>query len=246
MRRAIWLTFFGVLAFVAILIARLPASWVAPDASSGVTCSDIDGTVWNGTCIGLSANRQPVGDLTWELHPAALLAGKLKATVTLSRPPGGARGDVEVGFGKIITAHDIHADLPLDPTLMPQLPANLRGNLHADVSLLRLRGPVIRALEGEIEARNLEQGPAGAAEELGSYSLVFPPGSSGDPIGKLHDIGGPLAVEGSLRLTPEPGFDVQGLVAARPTASAELARDIQFLGSPDAQGRRLFSFAATF
>ena len=65
--------------------------------------------------------------------------------------------------------------------------------------------------------------------------------------GQLRDLGsGPLAVEGTVRLTPEPGFDLEGLVTARPTASPELAQDIQFLGSPDARGRRPFSLAATF
>ena len=86
-----------------------------------------------------------------------------------------------------------------------------------------------------------------SAQRRGSYSLTFPPSTGGDPVGQLRDLGGgPLAVEGTLRLTPEPGFDLEGLVKARPTASADLAKDIQFLGSPDAQGRRPFSLAGTF
>jgi hypothetical protein len=47
-------------------------------------------------------------------------------------------------------------------------------------------------------------------------------------------------------LTPEPGFDLQGLVAARPSASADLVQNLRFLGSPDAQGRRQFSLESSF
>ena len=247
MKRAVWLTLFAVLAFVGIVVARLPASWVAPGSSSAITCADVDGTVWNGTCTGLSAYRQPVGDLAWEVHPLRLLAGKLNVSVVLTRGSGSARGIVEVGTSRNITARDVHADLTVDPALMSQFPGQIRASsIHADVPLLRLKGQVIKVLQGEIEIHDLEMGPVGAAQLLGSYSLSFPPGASSDPIGRLHDLGGPLAVEGSLRLTPEPGLNVEGMVGARATASPQLQQDLQILGSPDAQGRRLFSFASTF
>jgi general secretion pathway protein N len=246
MKRNIWLIIVGVLAFVGIIVARLPASWVAPGPSAAVTCSDIDGTIWNGSCSQLTAYRQAYGDLSWEVHPSRLLAGKLNASVILTRGNGSARAVVETGLDKNIVARDVHADLSVDPTLLPQLPGDLRGTLHADLNLLSLHGEVIRAVEGRLEVHDLIQGAGAAAQSLGGYSLEFPPGTSGPPVGHLRDLGGPLAVDGSVRLTPEPGFSVEGLVSARPTAPADLQHDIQFLGSPDAQGRRLFSFAATF
>jgi len=72
------------------------------------------------------------------------------------------------------------------------------------------------------------------------------PGGSAEPIGKLRDLDGPLAVEGSLRLTRQPGFDLEGLVAPRSGAAPELVNNIRYLGSPDATGRRPFSVAGTF
>ena len=39
---------------------------------------------------------------------------------------------------------------------------------------------------------------------------------------------------------------LDGTVAARPIASANLVRQLQMLGAPDAQGRRSFSIANTF
>jgi hypothetical protein len=250
MKRTIWLILFAVLVFAGIVVARLPASWALPGPNSGMTCADVDGTIWTGTCTGLTVQSQAIGDLSWEVHAKRLLAGKLNADVVLTRPTGTSHGNVEVGFDKKITARDVHADLPLDQELTATLPPNLRnlrGKLHADLALLRVDGQTIKAIQGVIEAHDLTDGEGSAAQRWGSYSLTFPPSADGDPVGRLKDLGGgPLAVEGTLRLTPEPGFDLEGLVTALPAAPADLARDIQFLGSPDAQGRRPFALAASF
>ena len=250
MKRTVWLIFFGVLVFAGIVVTRLPASWVLPGPQSGVICADADGTIWNGTCTGLTVEQQPIGDLSWEVHAMRLLAGKINVDVVVTRPTGTARGNVESGFDKKITARDIQADLPLDPELTSGLPPDfqgLRGKLHAQIAYLRVDGQAIKAIEGVIEAHDLTNGQGAATEPWGSYSLTFPPSTTGAPLGQIKDLGGgPLAVEGTLRLTPEPGFDLEGLVTARPTAPAALAQEIQYLGSPDAQGRRPFALAATF
>lgn len=249
-RKTVWLILLGVLVFAGIVVARLPVSWVLPGPQSGIACTDPEGTLWNGTCTGLTVQQQPVGDLSWELHPARLLAGKLNVDVVLTRPTGTAHANVEVGLDKVIFARNIKADCPLDQQMVADLPPNLkglRGRLHADLAEVRVAGRTIKSIQGVVEAHDLTDTEGNTVQRWGSYSLSFPPSSGGDPVGRLRDLGGgPLAVEGTLRLTPEPGFDLEGLVAVRPTASPELARDIQFLGSPDPQGRRPFSLAATF
>jgi hypothetical protein len=103
---------------------------------------------------------------------------------------------------------------------------------------------VIREIQGRIEVRNLEE-RSGNNTALGSYSVSFP-GGSGDPVGTLRDLEGPLALEGTLRLTPAPGFELEGLIAARRDAPPELVNSLRFLGSPDATGRRPFSLSGTF
>src|SRR6202011_3979371 len=147
MKRTIWLILFAVLVFAGIVVARLPASWALPGPNSGMTCTDADGTIWNGTCTGLTVQSQPIGDLSWEVHATRLLAGKLNADVVLTRPTGTSHGNVEVGLDKKITVRDIQADLPLDQELTATLPPNLRnvrGKLHADLALLRVDGQTIK------------------------------------------------------------------------------------------------------
>jgi hypothetical protein len=247
-KRTIWLIVFGVLVFAGIVIARLPASWVLPGPKSGIACADAAGTAWNGACTGLTIQNQPVGDLSWEVHAMRLLSGKINADIVVTRPTGTVRGNVESGFDQKIAAHDVVLDLPIDPQMAAALGPNLsglRGKVHAQIAYLLVDShQAIRTVEGVVEVHDLTDG----AQQWGSYSVTFPPPTTGDPVGHLKDLGtGPLAVEGALKLTASPpGFDVEGLVAARPSASPELVQDLRVLGSPDAQGRRQFSFESTF
>jgi hypothetical protein len=245
-KRTIWLIVFGVLVFAAIIIARLPASWIMPGPKSAIACSELDGSVWNGACLGLTFQQQPVGDLSWELHAMRLLAGRINADVELTRPGGSINGNVESGFDKKISARDVIVELPIDQELAAALPPNLRGlrgKIHAQLPLLRIEGQVVKAIQGNVEIDDLTDG----GQQWGSYVVEFPPPTAGIPVGQLRDLdSGPLAVEGSLKLTPAPGFDLQGLVAARPSAPADLVQNLRFLGSADAQGRRPFSLESSF
>jgi len=243
-RRSLWIALLAAVAFVVIVLARMPAAWVVPTRGTQWACASIDGSLWSGSCAGLTVSGTPLGDMSWELHPLRLLAGRLAAHLTLSHGPADAAADVEVTFGQRLTARNVIADLPLDPALLPSVPANLHGRAHVELALAQVQRGVIRQLQGRIEARNLEE-RSGNNTALGSYSVSFP-GGSGDPVGTLRDLEGPLALEGTLRLTPAPGFELEGVIAARRGAPPELVNSLRFLGSPDATGRRPFSLSGTF
>jgi general secretion pathway protein N len=243
-KRPLWIALLAAVAFVVIVLARMPAAWVVPARGPQWACTSIDGSLWSGACVGLTVSGTPLGDLTWELHPLRLAAGRLAAHVTVSHGPADAAADVELTFGQRLTAHNVVADLPLDPALVPSVPPNLHGRAHVELALAEVQRGVIRQLQGRIEARNLEE-RSGNNTALGSYSVSFP-GGSGDPVGTLRDLEGPLALEGTLRLTPAPGFELEGVIAARQGAPPELVNSLRFLGSPDATGRRPFSLSGTF
>jgi general secretion pathway protein N len=244
-KRTLWITLAALLAFAAILIARMPASWLLPSGpNAAFTCASIDGSLWSGACEGLIFQRMPLGDLSWELAPLRIFLGRLAAHVTLSHEGARASGDVEAGLSGKLTVRGVLADLPLDPRVLPAVPATMRGDIHADLALLELKGPVITQLKGTVEARNLED-HSGHVTPLGSYRVTFP-GAPGEPVGELRDTSGPLSVSGTLRLTQAGGFDVQAWVAPRADAPPELVSNLKFLGSPDASGRRQFSMSGSF
>jgi Type II secretion system (T2SS), protein N len=246
-RRTFWIGALALVAFVLIVLARFPAAWVLGKLPAGFSCDAIDGTVWNGTCSGLMLRHQQLlGDVAWQLRPLRLLLGRLAAHVELTQTGDFVNADLELGLGGHVWASDVHANVHLIPGLMPQLPTGLRGVVRADLSRVELEHGRLADLQGRIEAHDLAQSGE-TTTELGSYGLSFTPAASrAAAVGELHDLGGPLDLSGTLRMTPEPGFVLEGKVAARATASANLVRQLQMLGAPDAQGRRSFSIANTF
>jgi len=247
MRRTVWIALLAGLAFACILLARFPAVWATAALPPWLSCDDVEGTVWNGSCTGLTVrHQQVVGDLAWQLHPLRLLAARLAAHVQLTQGTAFLNADVEYGPGASLYGRDVHASFDLNPRLLPALPADLTGSARADVAYVELHANRVTDLRGRIEAHDLIQ-REGAATPLGSYSLSFSGAASGGAlVGELHDLGGPLALDGTLRMTPEPGFVLDGKVATRGNAAPELARQLQILGPADAQGRRSFSIANTF
>ncbi len=244
MKRAFWPALLAVVAFAVILIARIPVAWVVPRASAARFCASLDGTVWSGSCVGLSVGGRALGDVSWELHPLRLAAGRLAAHVTLAHGMTSAGGDVELGLGGRITLRNLLADGPLDAALIPGLPVTLRGTAHVELALVQIQHGIIRELQGRIEAHDLED-RSGNDTALGSYLVNFP-GGGGPPTGTVRDLDGPLAVEGTLRLTAQPGFELEGFIAPRKGAAPEIVNNIRLFGSPDASGRRPFSMSGTF
>jgi hypothetical protein len=239
---------FAVVAFAVIVIVRLPASWVVPDTSD-VTCAAVDGSIWNGTCTGLTAERSAVGDVSWKVHPLRLLKGKLCANVTLTRPAGSARGDFEVGLDKSISAYNVQAAFPLDQEIISLLPQNLRGlhgTANADIVFARVVNNIVTQLQGRIEVHDLENHDNTGMMRLGSYSVTFP-GGSGVPTGQLRDLGGgPLGVDMAVRLMQDkPGLDIEGYLTPRPDTPPAIVSQLQYLPA-DAQGRRQFGTSMTF
>jgi hypothetical protein len=244
-KRTVWITLAALVAFALIVLLRMPVSWLMPSGPKALfSCTAVEGSLSSGSCDGLIFQRMPLGDVTWELAPLKLLLARLAAHVTLNREAAHASADVEVGLSGRLTARNVLADLPLDPKLLPGLPPKISGDAHAELALLQLNGPAITQLQGKIEAHNLED-RSGHVTPLGSYVINFP-GGAGAPVGQVRDLGGPLSVEGTLKLTGGGGFDMQALVAARPEATPELTNNIKFLGSPDASGRRQFAMSGSF
>ena len=232
-------------AFLLILITQFPARWCRGLLPADVHCQQLDGSLWSGHCDGLAAGGASWGNADWRLHPLYLLRGRLDVDLDLVRAGATVRGNLAAGLGSLIEVRDLDVrGLRLEQLPLTSLP-RLHGLVQARIGAVRWSGGRIEALAGQVQAQGLTDAQG---ERLGDYQLEFPadaaPGS--DPTGVLRDIGGPLRVDGSLRLTREPGFELAGRVAARPEASPGLTDQIRYLGSPDADGMRPFSIAGTF
>jgi hypothetical protein len=249
-KRGIWIGILATVAFVAILVARLPASWLSGFLPANVSCVEIGGTLWNGSCSGLIAQGTKFGDLAWQLRAAPLLRAHVAGHVDLQHPTGTLSTDVDATAGGDVEMHDLVADLAIDPSNLTQVPPDLRGRVHAQLARLRLEKKTIAAIEGQIDLidlKRLEWKPAA----LGDYTLRFPskrsPGKSGETVGDFDSMGGgPWQIEAVLRLTNQPGLVLEGTIAVGDGAPAEIVEELGQLGPPDAQGRRPFSMEQIF
>jgi hypothetical protein len=244
MKRTLRISLLAILAFAAILLVRLPASWIAGFLPQGIGCGEIAGTAWNGTCARLAYNGIPIGNLAWELHPSALLRLKVAAYVDLTRGDDFIRGDIEVGSGETYVANDLQAQMPLHPPPVPQMSSGYAGAVSVNLAHVRVEKNRITEIEGQIETTSLVS--QRERMEIGSYSVSFPKTPPGqEPVGQLVSLDGPVDFQGTLKLTRQPGWLVSGKVRTKPETPPKVARQFEYLAA-DAQGWRQLDLEGTF
>lgn len=241
-RRPALLGFLG--AFVATLLVRLPAAWVLPLA--GLACDAPSGSAWRGGCRGLHLAGTTIESATWQLHPLALLRARLAADVQADDARIAGRARVELAPGGGVRLEQVSARLAIDADLAAAFPRGWAGLLDVSLDTLQLASGRPTGLQGTVRAQALRR--LAPALALGDYVLRFPGGAdaSGRQAGQLADEGGPLALSGELRIDAQGQYELEGRVAARPEAPADLARSLEILGPADAEGRRPFSLAGVF
>jgi general secretion pathway protein N len=244
LRRALIL---AAIAFALVLVVRLPARWLGWLLPAGLHCQQLDGSAWNGSCTGLVSGGSAIGDVSWNLQVLQLLRARLDLRLDLAGVGSSAHGDVAVGFGGAIHGRDVTLDLPLTSALVSSLPAGAHARLRGTLARIEWTGKYLAQLQGALMIQDLV-GSQGQA--LGSYQVSFPPDPAAAdadmPRGEVHDSGGPLELTGTVQLTHDPGYVVEGHVAPRPSASTDIVDMLKYLGSPDASYRRPFSLMGTF
>jgi hypothetical protein len=183
-------------------------------------------------------------DVGWIVHPWPLLRAHLDLDLSSAdaRAPGTV--DVSISPGGHVVLRDLHAQLPVGTEFLPLFPTAWSGRLRLELTRVEFERQRLRVLQGTATASDLAQ--RNPPILYGSYELQFGGAARTDGViaGKLRDLGGPLAVTGTLELRGGSEYELNGLVSARPGASADLVKAVEFLDS-DAQGRRTFSLMGT-
>jgi hypothetical protein len=231
--------------FALTLLVRLPAailSWLLPGS---VTCESPGGTLWHGGCAEVRSGALSLADVRWTLHPLSLL--RAQAALDVESNDARARGSAQLtlhvnGDMDIAT---LNASLPLEGGLVP-VPAGWSGVLDLGIERASVRGGHIAAMQGALTARSVHMDRPSA--DLGSYELKFPAALGGNApmLGTLRDLGGPLSLSGQLQLRRDGNYELDGTIAPRDGAGADLQKILDLLGPPDAAGRHPISFAGTY
>lgn len=248
------LTVLAVLLFAITVTVRAPARWLVAAAPHAAACDSPSGSMWSGGCAQLRAAGVALAGFSWKLHFLPLLRGHLDVDLKSADPraPGTAR--VSFGVNQRIVLSDVRADLPVDSGFLPVLPDGWSGQVQLALEKVEFGAGRLASIQGTATARSLAQ--RSPALSFGSYELRFgdaarAAGSASGAqqaviTGNLRDLGGPMAVTGTLTIRNGNEYELAGLVATRPEANAELAKSVEFLGPVDADGRRPFSLAGSF
>jgi hypothetical protein len=233
-------------AFVLTVAVRAPARWLLASFPPTVQCVP-DGTLWSGRCAPLTLSGITLSAVHWQLKPLQLLRGRFVAQLHSEDPR--AIADLQAAMSRDGSGElsDITAHVDISAGILPLFPEGWGGDLEANLPQVSLSAGQLTAVTGTITVRRVrEQNPA---VDLGSYELKFvDPGNGKDRSigGVLRDLGGPLSVSGRLRLQSNGEYDLSGFASARAGADDQLTSALEFLGPPDARGRRPFTLGGSF
>lgn len=243
MKRVWPLLALGFGAYLVFALATLPASVVTERLGRfGVNVAAVTGTVWHGEAQVLQVANSNLGAVKWDLHLLPLFTGRLRADVQLNRVDGFARGQVTVSPSGNLQAHGLTASLPLSALPVNPRSRGWNGTINAKLAALAIEKGWPTQVEGTVEAVDLI-GPPQRPANVGSYKITFPhsdaPAEQGLS-GALTDLSGPLQINGTLAIKPDRSYRVEALLAPRPNTPRNIVDALQFLGPPDAQGRRTY------
>jgi general secretion pathway protein N len=248
MKRRWTLLALGVSAYIIFALVTLPASVVLSRlGSSGISAAGVSGTIWNGRAQVLQVQGTNIGGVEWRLHPLPLFAARVSADVKVSRLDGFATTKISVSPGGVVALRDLTASVPLSALQVSAIPRGWSATLNGRFAQLELEDGWPTRVEGTLDIVDLT-GPARNPMQAGSYRLAFDPAASNAEVLKsaIADAGdGPLEVTGAFQLKRDRSYELEVLVAPRPNAPRDLLQALEFLGPPDAQGRRQFGSEGT-
>lgn len=229
----------GIATFVIGLIITFPArvayQWFAP---AELKLSGISGSIWHGSAAQGSASGVYLANFHWSFRPLALFTGKLEFAASSNLASGFVDARVALGVGGSLTLSDVAAALTLD-TLAESLPlSGIEGDVSLQFEDLVLENGLPVEATGTLNIANLVSRYL-SPTRLGDYRAEFQTNDDGI-LGSVEAISGVLELGGTIKLTRDRNYEFIGKVAAKPNAPPGISQQLQFLGSPDAQGRRDF------
>lgn len=243
MKSVIAWTAAGLLLYLALLIAKLPAIQVLGRMPlEGINLQGVQGTIWQGTAHSLGVQGWRVNQLTWQLEFWPLLLGDIAVTLDAGNP---READEIAVNGPIrlkmtdpsqIHVHDLQLFMPAKQ-LLAQLPlpvpVTASGRLRVD----------IKQLDYQQSCQQLS-----ATGHWLNASVDLPSGSTDlgrfDAQGECQNgnlqltISEPNAfgLNATATLSQQGNFAIEGRFKPAPNLPDEIKQGAQFFGQPDAQG----------
>jgi len=198
----------------------------------------VSGSIWNGHAASAQVFGQELGALDWQLQAAPLLSRELIAHVDLNGGAVKATGIVDRGADGTISVRDATFQMPARmaaPAL--DIPAlDLLGEIDGKLTQAQLRGVWVDGASGSLRWHHAAV--AGAAQaQFGDLEATFSSAPDGSIAGVVHDLGGPLQVNGTFKVAAG-SFDAEAKLTAR-DGNPQVMEALRYIGQLQADGTSL-------
>jgi general secretion pathway protein N len=240
----------GLASFFVFLIVSIPAKVLTDLATpEGVQLAGVSGSAWRGEALSVQVPGFRLGRTSWIVRPAALILGRLSATIKTEWPGGRASGELTASITGTIRLSNVDAASPVAPIAQQMNLPPSGGQLLISFAELELVDQWPQTAVGEIRVENVPLALMGVpSSPTGSYQISFATEDVTDDgivVGELTDLDGPLQISGNVTLSPPNNYEVFGRVNARSDAPSDLVQALVILGPAGADGTREFSLAGS-
>lgn len=232
----------AVLVFIVIAFpAGLAYRWFAPPE---LRLSGINGSVWRGHAVEGAATDIYIRNLQWNFRPTALLSGKIAFRSHAELAGGFIDADLAVSPGGAVILSNMTGDIALQAFKESFQLEGFEGRLALDFERMKIVDGVPVEAVGSLAVEGL-RAPRLSNAPIGDYHAEFDSGPDGIS-GTVADQSGVFDLDGKILVDANRAYSFIGRIAASPQAPAALRQQLEFLGSPDEQGRREFRIEGQF
>jgi len=242
-KRIISYGLFALAALLLFFLMQLPAKQLYPRLASWypvpLKLYQLSGSVWHGQAGAALIGGRRLEQLQWQLHPLALLLGRLESGIAARQGAGRLQTVIGRALNGNLYLHALTLRIPLadaDTLLNSSSPLGLNGHLQIDLQQLELAKRRLVAADGLVRIDDAGLGPP-INTKIGSYTLTLSTTAEGAIKGILVDQGGPLQLNGLLQLKPDGHYKLTATLALRDTSRKDLQRTLRYFGTPGPDGR---------
>jgi hypothetical protein len=237
----------GCLAYLAALIATLPAPWVSryieTKSRQVLVLREPTGNSWSGSGRLYMRLRSgallELGELRWDARLGGILAGKLRVVLSLGDHAGTAEFELSPG-STAVRGVDLEIPGEFVASMAPAMEAlGPKGKLTVRSENFRIDGDTLLGL-ADIGWRPVRLERAGGLE-LGSH-VAHLRGAGNKVDFDLGTLEGALRLSGSGSWYPEGGLNISGMLEHGEDPSGALAPFLQGVCSEYRPGRCTFQF----
>ena len=248
MKRALGYGLLGLAAFLLFLLLRVPANLVTGQVGtrlSDFSVQDVEGTATEGTMLGARWRGARIERLTWRWRPLALLTGRLEFSLQVDDPEIKLTGNAALGLNRKVRFRDLTGRLPLARlgSLTGAASPPLQGIAEFTLRELDVNAagrPL--AAYGVVQLLNLRT-TLGQPLNVGDFVVQLDSAGAEGIQGTIKDDKGPLALAGTLSLSPDGRYRFDGQAGIRDAGNQALRQALNLLGPPGGDGRWTLKFS---